>query len=128
MAVRRKDRTHTMTLFTRKSLAAPLAALSLSLGAAVLAAAPVQAGGFKPIDPGIGNGKPGHGHGHGHGLGHGPGPGRRGHGWGWGGYGGYGVVVTGPESYGEEEACYTIRRRVFVPGYGRIWKRVQVCE
>jgi hypothetical protein len=36
--------------------------------------------------------------------------------------------VVGTDASDEEEACYTVRRRVFVPGHGPIWKRVQVCE
>ena len=37
-------------------------------------------------------------------------------------------ISASPAYVGVQEECYKVRKRVFVPGVGHVWKRVVVCD
>lgn len=57
----------------------------------------------------------GHGHGHGHGHWHRP-------------WRPFYPVALGVASYAVAPDCYLVKRKVFVPGVGRVWRQVTVCN
>lgn len=68
--------------------------------------------------------RPGHGHGHGHHP-HRPRPPRH---WGPGYAAGLVPFSLGIVSYTAQPECYVVRKRVHVPGVGRVLRPVTVCD
>jgi len=104
---------------TIRSTAAILALSLATLGAGSIATASSAAA------HGHGHGHGGHGHGHGGHGGHGHG----GHGP-WGGWGpawGGGIYIGVP-SYVGYGGCYYVKKKVFVPGVGKVKQKVLVCN
>lgn len=96
-------------MFNRKSVKTSFAALAL--GAALLGASAPQASAG-----GGGGGWKHHNH--------------HGHGWGAAGLGlglGLAYALSGPR-YGYVEECYTVYKKRFVPGVGKVLRPVTICD
>ncbi|QRM32778.1 hypothetical protein [Microvirga sp. VF16] len=93
------------------------AVAALALGAVTLTISSCVAAGDAVAAPG-GPHRPWVGHGHGH----------RGHHWRLGFISGGLPLALGITSYAVAPDCYLVKRQVFVPGGGRVWRRVTVCR